>query len=489
MAFGAMLGKIPQQAVDLEEAVLGAILLESNALTVVIPILHEHSFYKNEHQVIYKAICSLFAKGHPVDILTVTQELKKTAELELCGGPAAISRLTNGVASTANIEFHARVISEKYIFRSVGVIANKMLHKSYDEQTDVFELLDEFNSEINTLLMENVKQDALPIRSLTGTLVREVEKRQNTAGFTVGIPVGISTIDSRLGGFKNSDLILFAGRPGMGKTAALLSAAINQAKRGVKVAIFSLEMSKEQLVYRLVSQETGIDLEDIMNKALDSSRLDAFNRALGVIESLPIWIDDTGALSVYDLRAKATRLKAQQGIEIVYVDYLQLCTLGTVSKKLVNNREREVSIISATLKQTAKELDIPFVALSQLSRQVETRGGSKRPQLSDLRDSGSLEQDANVVIFVHRPHYYGEETLFDGSPSEGFAEWIVAKNRNGSTGTYSCRWIKHLARFCDHYEGEFGWKPLSTTLVEHSDSRSESIKPNERFFDDDKNPF
>jgi len=478
------LGMLPPQSVDFERAVIGAILLESKSLTIVSGILRTESFYLSQHAKIYAAITDLLDAGIPIDILTVTNQLRKQGELESVGGPVAISKMTNEVASTANIEFHARVICEKYILREIIKVSAKAQQKAFSEDVDLFDLIDEFNSDVNKIMMENVKQDALPLRSLTGALVRDIEERQNSPTYTSGVMSGLYSVDQRLKGFKKTDLILLAGRPGMGKTAAALSAAINQAKMGIKAAIFSLEMSRKQLLERLVSIETGIDLEVISSQKLDSSRLEIFNRALGVIESLPIWIDDTPGLSVYDLRAKATRLKMQHGIDIIYVDYLQLCTLGSLSKKLATQREREISMISAQMKIIAGELDIPVIALSQLSREVEKRP-NKRPIPSDLRDSGSLEQDASVIIFLYRPSVYGEDSLWDGTPAEGKAEWIIAKNRNGSVGTCITDWIAHLAKYSSRHAHESPWNAVP--IKEHSDARVESISRNERFLEQSNN--
>jgi replicative DNA helicase len=479
------LGKIPPQSVDLESAVLGAILLEPHCLNTVASILRPESFYKTQHALVFKAIKELYDKGSPVDILTVTQQLRKLGDLEACGGPLYISQLTTPISSSANSEFHSRIICEKFILREIIRVGNTIIKKAYAEDTDTFELLDEFNSSINLIMMENIKQDAMPIRSLTGFLLLDVEKRHMENAYVPGTPTFIRTVDGILGGFKKTDLVLIAARPAMGKTSAMLSAALNQAKAGYKVAIFSLEMSRLQIMYRLASIETGIDLDLIMNKRMDDSRIMLLNQTISRLEQLPIWIDDTPALSVYDLRAKATRLKMQHGIDIVYVDYLQLCTLGKLSEKMVNNREREISKISAEMKRIAGELDIPVVALSQLSRAVEQRGGEKRPIMSDLRDSGSLEQDASVIVFLYRPEYYGVSEIYDGSPSAGLGEWIVAKNRNGKTNTAAVKWVAHLAKYTNRYEDEL--KTAVTNSANHADSRIESIKPNNTFIPTNNN--
>jgi replicative DNA helicase len=443
------LGKLPPQAVELEIGVLGAVLQDKDAINIVENILKPESFYKSEHQLIYTAIVNLSRKSYPIDILTVTHELRRMGELENAGGVLNVSSLTNTVASSANLEYHSRIICEKYILRELIKIAGNIQNKAYAEETDTFELLDEFNSGVGDVMSENVKQDALPIRSLTGAMMKDVEKRQNSdENFVSGIPTYINSVDKVLGGFKNSDLIMIAARPAMGKTSFILSCALNQAKRGHKMVIFSLEMSKNQLVQRLAAQEAEIDLYDLANKKLDITRIENLNRAIGVIESLPIWIDDTPALSVFDLRAKAIRLKKQYGIEIIYLDYLQLCTAGKFAKKLVGNETAEVSMISKTLKQIAKEVDVPLVSLSQLSRGVEARS-NKRPMPSDLRSSGSLEQDSDIIAFLYRGEEYGDTETHDGRSTAGLGEVIISKHRNGSTGTAYVRWIPYLTKYAD----------------------------------------
>jgi replicative DNA helicase len=477
-------GKLLPQAVELEIGVLGAVLLQSESISVVDSILKPESFYDHKHVLIYQAVINLGRKSYPIDILTVTHELRRMGELENAGGVVYVSSLTDRVASSAHLEFHARIICEKYIMRELIKISNDVQKRAYEEETDTFDLLDEFNTGVATIMSENVKQDALPIRSLTGAMMKDVEKRQNAGGdYVSGIPTYINSVDKVLGGFKNSDLIMIAARPAMGKTSFILSCALNQAKRGHKMVIFSLEMSRNQLVQRLAAQEAEIDLYDLANKKLDITRIENLNRAIGVIESLPIWIDDTPALSVFDLRAKAIRLKKQHGIEIIYLDYLQLCTAGKFAKKLVGNETAEVSMISKTLKQIAKEVDVPLVSLSQLSRGVESRT-NKRPMPSDLRSSGSLEQDSDIIGFLYRGEVYGETETPDGKSMAGMGEVIISKHRNGGTGTAYVRWIPHLTKYCD--ENYFATPPMNQ--VENPLPANNNFL-NQRRTDNDDTPF
>ncbi len=820
------LDKLPPQAVELEIGVLGAVLLQSESISVVDSILKPESFYDYKHVLIYQAVINLGRKSYPIDILTVTHELRRMGELENAGGVVYVSSLTDRVASSAHLEFHARIICEKYIMRELIKISNDVQKRAYEEETDTFDLLDEFNTGVATIMSENVKQDALPIRSLTGAMMKDVEKRQNAGDdYVSGIPTYINSVDKVLGGFKNSDLIMIAARPAMGKaicvnelllsdkgwikmadvsigdmlagkdgkfyyvtgvypqgktesvrlffddktsivcdldhlwqtttrnerkygkpasvkttqeiinslvskdnrknhsieyhepiewpeqntkidpylygviigdggcsksacaihkeeldliekcqsllptgyylrkgknccydirnnygkhtdffkfipdlkgkrsyekqiapeylinsvenrikllqglidtdgyyvrdswfeysttseklahqivdlvrslsgrasfeikqgkyrkngetvlcrnyyrinisfgnnicpcsslkhlskvngkkkqystkfivgyepvgkvetqcisvdspenlfvttgnvlthnTSFILSCALNQAKRGHKMVIFSLEMSRNQLVQRLAAQEAEIDLYDLANKKLDITRIENLNRAIGVIESLPIWIDDTPALSVFDLRAKAIRLKKQHGIEIIYLDYLQLCTAGKFAKKLVGNETAEVSMISKTLKQIAKEVDVPLVSLSQLSRGVESRT-NKRPMPSDLRSSGSLEQDSDIIGFLYRGEVYGETETPDGKSTAGIGEVIISKHRNGGTGTAYVRWIPHLTKYCD--ENYFASPPMNQ--VENPLPANNNFL-NQRRTDNDDTPF
>jgi len=472
-----VMGKMPPNAIDLEAGVIGAIMLEKNAIIQVADDLKPDVFYDAKHKLIYRAISELHRKQQPIDILTVTHQLRKFGELEAAGGPLYVSQLTDRVSSSANITTHSKIIVEKYILREMALLGSQVHAMAMDDMTDVFDVMDHHNREINRIYSENVKADAVSVKSLLKAMLSDVEDR-NKGGSGGQLFSGISAVDNITSGWGRGELIVIGARPGMGKTAFILSCALNQAQRGEPVAIFSLEMTKLQILYRLASIVTGIDLETLSKKKLDDSRWIQLSQAIGKLESLPIFIDDTPGINIVDLRAKCMRLTQKEGIKCVYVDYLQLITI-----KLADNRSREneVSEISKSLKVAAKECDIPVVALSQLSRQVEMRPvHDRRPKLSDLRESGSVEQDADQVAFLFRPEYYNITEDANGVSTSGIGEFIVTKNRNGGTGTAIMRFINYLAHYLDYIADT--WTPTQKVrLEEHSDARSESIKPNDRW--------
>ncbi|HAW20100.1 MAG TPA: replicative DNA helicase [Flavobacteriales bacterium] len=445
-------GKIPPQAVDLEEAVLGALMLDKEALTDVIDILKKESFYKDDHKMIYEAILDLFQRSEPIDILTVTQELKKRGELEIIGGPFYIAQLTNRVASSANVEFHARIISQKHIQRELIRISSETIKMAYDETVDVFDLLDGAEAKLFEVAEGNIRRSYEDMNKLLHKAVKQLELISKSDG-TSGVPTGFANLDRVTGGFQKSDMIVLAARPGMGKTAFVLSLARNAAvdyKKGV--AVFSLEMSSLQLVNRLISSETEIAGEKLKKGNLEPYEWEQLNSRIGKLTNAPIYINDTPGLSIFELRAQCRRLKAEKDIQMVIIDYLQLMT-ATVEGK--GNREQEISAISRAVKGIAKELEVPVIALSQLSRAVETRGGDKRPQLSDLRESGAIEQDADMVMFIYRPEYYGITADEDGNSTQGLSELIIAKHRNGSTEDVKIRFQNHLAKFVNWENDNF----------------------------------
>lgn len=443
---GMEMGKLPPQALDLEEAVLGAMMLEQNAVNLAIDILKPSSFYKEAHSKIFEAIITLFQKGEPIDILTVTQQLRKQADLEMVGGPLYISRLTNRVASTANIETHARIIAQKFIQRELIRISNEIIKDAYEETTDVFDLLDKAESNLFGVAEGNIRKNYDKMSVLIRTAMDQIEiARKNVHGVS-GVPSGFTELDRVTSGWQRSDMIVIAARPGMGKTAFVLSMARNMAVEfTIPVAVFSLEMSSVQLVQRLIASETEISAEKLRKGNLEEHEYHQLHQRISRIAEAPIFIDDTPALSVFELRAKCRRLKAQHGIQMVIVDYLQLMTVGGDNRS--GNREQEISTISRSIKNIAKELDIPVIALSQLSRQVETRGGDKRPLLSDLRESGAIEQDADIVGFIYRPEYYDIDVDAEGNSTRGVGEIIIAKHRNGALKDVKLRFIDRLAKF------------------------------------------
>jgi len=440
-------GKLQPQAVDLEEAVLGAMMLEKNAVNEGIEILQPESFYKESHQKIFAAIMELFKQSEPIDILTVTNRLRKDGLLDEVGGPYYISQLTNKVASAANIQFHARIISQKYILRELIRISTDIVRDAFDETTDVFDLLDRAEQNLYKVAEGNIRKDYDKMSNLITDAIKQIEESGKSEDGLSGVPTGFHNLDRLTGGWQRSDLIIMAGRPGMGKTAFVLSMARNVAVQFHRpVAVFSLEMSSLQLVNRLIASESEISAEKLRKGNLQEHEFQQLHTRITQLTEAPIFIDDTPALSIFELRAKSRRLKAQHGIELIIIDYLQLMSAGGENKG-GSNREQEISTISRSLKGLAKELDIPIIALSQLNRSVETRGGDKRPQLSDLRESGAIEQDADLVTFIYRPEYYNITQYDDGQSALGVGEIIVAKHRNGALDSIRLRFQSSLAKF------------------------------------------
>jgi len=451
-------GKIPPQAIDLEEVVLGAMMIDKKGVDEVIDILSTDAFYKEAHKHIFESIFKLFENSEPIDLLTVSSQLKKDAKLDLIGGDFYLISLTQRVSSSAHIEFHARIILQKYIQRSLIKISNEIIEEAYDETKDVFDLLDTAEAKLYEVTQGNVKKSTETAQSLVIQAKKKIEEISNKEGMS-GIPTGFTKLDRLTSGWQPSDLIIIAARPGMGKTALTLTMARNIAvDSNIPVAFFSLEMSSVQLITRLISSETNLSSEKLRTGKLEKHEWEQLNVKVKTLEKAPLFIDDTPSLSIFDLRAKARRLASQYGIKMIMIDYLQLMTAGGSQKG--GNREQEISTISRNLKALAKELSIPVIALSQLSRAVETRGGSKRPLLSDLRESGAIEQDADIVSFIYRPEYYkiDEWDDDDRSPTEGQGEFIVAKHRNGGLENIRLKFIGHLGKFdnLDDFDTPFG---------------------------------
>lgn len=389
-------GKVQPQAVPLEEAVLGALMLDKEALTIVIDILRAESFYQESHQLIYRAMLRLFERSQPIDLLTVMEELKKSGDLEIVGGPAYLAELTNRVASAANIEYHSRLIAQKYIQRELITVSTKIIRDAYEDTTDVFQLLDDAEQGLFSIAQQNMSRGYDSMGSLASKALKQLEELKDREDGLTGVPTGFTEIDRLTSGWQPSDLIILAARPGMGKTSFVLSLAKNAAVDFNKaVALFSLEMSSLQLAQRIISMEAEIPGSKLRNGQLEDYEWQQLHTAIERISEAPIFIDDTPGINVFELRAKCRRLKMQHDIQIVIIDYLQLMSGGGDNQR--GNREQEVSAISRALKGLAKELEVPVIALSQLSRAVEVRGGTKRPQLSDLRESGCLTGDALVI--------------------------------------------------------------------------------------------
>ena len=450
------LGKVPPQATDLEEAVLGALMLERDALTDVIDILKEETFYKDAHRVIYKAILQLFADSEPVDLLTVKSQLLRSGELDIAGGTLYLAELTQRVNSAANIESHARIVVEHALKREMIFLSGEIQRLAYEDTTDVFDLLDTMEQRLFLIAEGNIRKNYADMGQIMRMALHELEMKKDQKDGLTGVPTGFTALDRVTSGFQKTELIIIAARPGMGKTAMILSACRNAAvDHGQAVAFFSLEMSSIQLVNRLISAEAELESDKLRKGNLLPHEWQQLHSKIGKLTNAPIFIDDTPALSILELRAKARRLKAQHDVQMIVIDYLQLMS-GDSGGKGIGNREQEIANISRSLKQLAKELNVPVIALSQLSRAVETRGGDKRPQLSDLRESGSIEQDADMVMFIYRPDYYGITQDEAGNSVAGIGELIIAKNRAGSLDTVQLRFIGKYTKYCDLDAGDYG---------------------------------
>jgi replicative DNA helicase len=439
-------GKVPPQAIDMEEAVLGAIMLEKEAVITVLDILKPESFYKDAHRKIFKAILDLNLREHPVDLYTVTEELRAHQELESVGGPVYLTQLTSKVVSAANVDYHSRIVAQKYIQRELIRVSSEIQTRSFDDTYDVTELLDYSENELFQIAEGNIKREVSPINVVIKEAIAEIEKAGKREDALVGTPSGFTKLDRLTSGWQKSELIIIAARPSMGKTAFALSMARNMSiDHGKNVAIFSCEMSSIQLANRLIIAETDIPGDKIRNGRLSEEEWKQLDNRIKRLVQAPIYIDDTPAISIFELRAKCRRLMAQHKLDIVIVDYLQLMS----GPDNAGSREQEVSNISRSLKSIAKELNVPIIALSQLNRSVEMRGGTKRPLLSDLRESGAIEQDADMVVFIHRQEKFGITAFEDGSSTKGIAEIILAKNRNGPVDDVRLKFREEKAQFVD----------------------------------------
>ncbi|HEY0434946.1 MAG TPA: replicative DNA helicase [Chitinophagaceae bacterium] len=465
-------GKVPPQAKDLEEAVLGAIMLEKNAFDAVAEILKPECFYVESHHRIFRTMQSLTQKSQPIDILTVVEELRSKEELEMVGGAYYVTKLTNAVVSSANIATHARIILQKFIQRELIRISGEIIGDAYEDSTDVFDLLDDAETKLFEITNNHLRKNFDTIDSVLVKTIQRIEDLRHKNEDVTGVPSGYASLDRITYGWQNTDLIILAARPSVGKTALALNLARNAALHASKptpVAVFSLEMSAGQLVQRILAAESEIWLEKIARGKLEEHEMkQLYARGIQRLAQAPIFIDDTPALNIFELRAKCRRLKNKHNIGMVIIDYLQLMS-GTGENRN-SNREQEISNISRNLKSLAKELNIPIMALSQLSREVEKRGakdGTKMPQLSDLRESGAIEQDADLVMFMYRPDYYDITTNEMGENNRGETHVRIAKHRNGSLETIKLRALLHIQKFIEDDGGDFSgiglpgnWKPV-----------------------------
>ncbi|MCE2616478.1 MAG: replicative DNA helicase [Phocaeicola sp.] len=446
-------GHLQPQATDLEEAVLGALMVDHEAFAEVSEILRPESFYEHRHQLIYQAIASLAMEQKPIDILTVKNQLEKTGDLEDAGGPFYITQLSMKVASAAHVEYHSKIIAQKYLARQLITFTSYIQTKAFDETEDVEDLMQDAEGKLFEISQQNLKKDYTQINPVIREAYSMLQKAAARTDGISGLASGFNGLDKITSGWQNSDLIIVAARPAMGKTSFVLSMAKNMAvDQRIPCAMFSLEMSNVQLVNRLIVNVCEITGDKIKNGQLEPYEWQQLDYKINSLYDAPLYVDDTPSLSIFELRTKARRLVREHGIKIIFIDYLQLMNASGMS---FGSRQEEVSTISRSLKGLAKELNIPIIALSQLNRAVETRvadanvkgSEAKRPQLSDLRESGAIEQDADIVCFIHRPEYYKIYEDGNGRDLHGMAEIIIAKHRNGAVGDVLLRFRSEYARF------------------------------------------
>jgi replicative DNA helicase len=435
-------GRVPPQAMDIEAAVIGAMLLEKDAIAKAIEVLDDTAFYKPAHQSIYRAMMALFERSEPVDLITLTEELRRNGDLEKIGGEYYLTELTTKVSSAANVEYHAHIVLERALMRQLIHSSSEVINRAYSETEDALGLLDEAEQKIFDISEQRMKKSFVSMNTAVHKTMDLLQSIHGKHSGVTGVPSGFADLDSLTGGFQPSDLIIIAGRPSQGKTAFALSIARNASvMHDFPIGMFSLEMSTQQLVMRLMCAEARVDAHKVRTGRLPEDEWKKLSTSVGRLYKAKMFIDDTPGLAVLELRAKARRLKVEHNIGLIVVDYLQLMQGPRNSQ----SREQEISAISRSLKALAKELNLPVIALSQLNRSVESRN-DKRPALSDLRESGAIEQDADVVMFVHRPEMFGIQEQ-DGEATEGLAEIIIGKQRNGPTDTVKLQFIKQYARF------------------------------------------
>jgi len=464
-------GKVPPQAKDLEEAILGAIMLEKSAFDTVVEILKPECFYVESHQRIFTAMQGLAIKSLPIDLLTVVEELKFREELDFVGGPYYVTKLTNSVVSSANIDAHSRIVLQKFIQRELIRISGEIIGDAYEDSTDVFDLLDSAEGKLFEITNNHLRKNFDDINTVLVKTIQRIEDMRNRQDTITGVPTGFTALDRITYGWQSTDLIILAARPSVGKTAFALNLARSAALHPTKptaVGFFSLEMSSSQLVQRILSAESEIWLEKIARGKLEEHEMkQLYKRGIDRLSNAPIFIDDSAALNIFELRAKCRRLKNKHNVGLIIIDYLQLMS-GSADRN--SNREQEISKISRDLKGLAKELQVPIIALSQLSREVEKRKeGNKMPQLSDLRESGAIEQDADMVMFLYRPEYYDITANEFGESNKGETHVKIAKHRNGSLETIKLRALLHIQKFVEDEGGESNaglpagsWKPVNS---------------------------
>ncbi|MBQ7222856.1 MAG: replicative DNA helicase [Bacteroidales bacterium] len=449
----ADMGRKPPQALEIEEAVLAAMMLEPSIVPDVVDVLVPDCFYDQNHKRIYEAISAIAARNDKVDILTVADELTKRDELEMVGGYAYLSMLSNKISAAGHVEYHTKILLQKYIQRQLITISYSVQKDAFEDTLSVDELLDKSQQEIFGLTERNMRRETSKIQDVLGKAIAQIEENQTRKDGLSGLKSGYSGIDKVTYGWQPSDLIIIAARPSVGKTAFVLTMARNMAvDYNIPVALFSLEMKDLQLANRLLISETGIPASKIRgaDKFNNPEDWNILNDRIARLTNAPLWIDDTPSISVFEFRSKARRLVKNSGVKLIIIDYLQLMSVPSEMKSVI--REQEVAAISRNLKAIAKELNVPIIALSQLNRSVDIRGGNKRPQLSDLRESGAIEQDADIVLFIHRPAMVGEPEDYPGQ-----TKVIIAKHRNGKTCDVEMRFVGSQAKFID--SNNYGEEP------------------------------
>ncbi|TDT50465.1 replicative DNA helicase [Fonticella tunisiensis] len=432
--------RVPPHNIEAEQSVIGAMLLDKNAIADATEILKGDEFYKQSHSILFNAIKEIYDKDEPVDMITLVELLRSRDQLDAVGGVSYISTLVTAVPTTANVKYYAKIVEEKYTLRRLILSSNEIIDKCYTDQEDVGEVISLAEKKIFEISQKRENRDFEHLSSIISRSFEQFENLYKNKGQTTGIPSGFIDLDAKTSGFQKGDMILIAARPSMGKTAFTLNIALHAALRaGKSVALFSLEMSKEQLVYRMICSEANVDMQKLRTGELDDEDWIRLARAAGPMSNSKIFIDDTPGISISEMRSKCRRLKIERGLDLIMVDYLQLMTAG----RNVESRQQEVSEISRSLKALAKEMEAPVIALSQLSRAPEVRA-DHRPILSDLRESGSIEQDADLVMFLYRDEYYNKDT-----EKKNIGEVIIAKQRNGPTGTVELAWLGQYTKFAN----------------------------------------
>ena len=473
------MGHVPPRAIEFEEAVLGALMIEKDAYSLVSEILKPQSFYEIKHQKIYQAIQNLSIAQNPVDIITVTEELRKQGDLELVGGPFYITQLSSKVVSSANIEYHARIIAQKHLARELISYTSRIQTRAFDETIDVDDLMQDAEGELFEISQQNMKKDYTQINPVIDNAFELLRKAAARTDGLSGLETGFTQLDKITSGWQNSDLIIIAARPAMGKTAFVLSMAKNiTVNYHQPVAIFSLEMANVQLVNRLISNVCEIPSEKLKSGQLAQYEWSQLDIKVKELYDAPLYLDDTPSLSIFELRTKARRLVREHGIKLIIIDYLQLMNANGTK---TSNRQEEISTISRSLKGLAKELNIPIIALSQLNRNNESREGidGKRPQLSDLRESGAIEQDADIVCFIHRPEYYKIYEDENKNDMRGMAEFIIAKHRNGAVGHILLRFRGEYIKFTNRDDDAYMPSPSQggEIVMESKSNNTDDIYP------------